>query len=597
MKQRFFSQRVFSQRFFSLFVAFFNSTELRCVLWSFRREFVFAMGVTALVNVLMLAPTIYMLQVFDRVMVSYSAYTLYAVTLVLFFFLAMMSFSEWVRSRLLVRLGVRLDMALNPRVFGAAFERREQGEDSAHLFDDLARVRQFLTGAGLFAMLDVPWTPIYIAVLFLLHPSLGGLAIVFCLALGVVAWLSGQVMKEPLETVGRAKRDEGSQLETRLEHGASLEAMGMMGGVHRRWLSRHVVSILQGRRALDAQMRVQAFTGFVRLMQQSLTLAAGALLAIDGEISAGAMVAAGALMSRATYPLDAMIRTWKDVVAARKAFLSLERVFTEYPVCAGATVKSDAPGAAVRFVHVSASASGSAARSRPILNDVSFTLSAGTSLGIKGASGSGKSTLARALLGIWPHTQGDVLIDGVPIRQSDRAALGYLPQDVELFEGTVAENVARFGKIDPERVIEACQMAGVHSMILHFPEGYDTQIGVGGAFLSGGQRQRIGLARALYGNPRLVVLDEPNANLDEAGDRALAQAVKAMKDRGTTLVLISHRPQIMAAMDLVLVMEEGRVRSLTTAKGPGRETAKTTADERTAYGGMGGMTASRIPAN
>ena len=585
------------RRFFSPLATFFSRTELRCALWSFRREFVFAMGVTALVNVLMLAPTIYMLQVFDRVMVSHSAYTLYAVTLVLFFFLAMMSFSEWVRSRLLVRLGVRLDMALNPRVFDAAFEMRARGKDSARLFDDLARLRQFLTGAGLFAMLDAPWTPVYVAALFLLHPSLGGLAIVFCLVLGAAARLSGLVMKEPLETAGRAKRDEGSHLGTRLEHGASLEAMGMMGGVHRRWSGRHVVSILQGRRALDAQTRMQAFTGFVRLMQQSLTLAAGALLAIEGEISAAAMVAASALMSRATQPLDALIRTWKDIVAARKAFLSLERAFTEYAVRAAATAKSDAPGAAVRCVHVCAFASGSAARPRLILDDVSFLLSAGTSLGIKGPSGSGKSTLARALLGIWPDMQGDVLMDEAPIRQSARTALGYLPQDVELFEGTVAENVARFGKTDPERVIEACRMAGVHDMILHFPEGYDTQIGAGGAFLSGGQRQRIGLARALYGNPRLVVLDEPNANLDEAGDRALVRAVKAMKARGTTLVLISHRPQIMAAMDLILVMEEGRVRSLTAAGGAEWETVKTSADERTTCGGISGMTVSRIPAN
>jgi len=585
------------RRFFSPLATFFSSSELRRVLWSFRREFVFTVGVTALVNVLMLAPTIYMLQVFDRVMVSYSAYTLYAVTLVLFFFLAVMSFSEWVRSRLLVRLGVRLDMALNPRVFGAAFEMRERRKDSARLFDDLARLRQFLTGAGLFAILDAPWVPIYVAVLFLLHPSLGGLAIVFCLVLGAVAWLSGLVMKEPLETAGRAKQDEDSHLETRLEHGASLEAMGMMGGVHRRWLGRHVVSVLQGRRGLDAQTRMQALTGFVRLMQQSLALAAGALLAIEGEISAGAMVAASALMSRATHPLDALIRTWKDIVAARNAFLSLERAFAEYPVRAGAVLRSDASGAAVRFVHVSAFASDAAVRPGRILNDVSFTLSAGTSLGIKGSSGSGKSTLARTLLGIWPHMQGDVLMDEAPIRQSDRTALGYLPQDVELFEGTVAENIARFGEIDPERVIEACQMAGVHDMILHFPEGYDTQIGVGGAFLSGGQRQRVGLARALYGNPRLVVLDEPNANLDEAGDRALVRAVRAMKARGTTLVLISHRPQIMAAMDLILVMEEGRVRSLTTAGGAERESAKTTADERTTYSGMSGTAASPIPAS
>jgi ATP-binding cassette subfamily C exporter for protease/lipase len=584
-------------KYFANLVAFFGRSELARTLSSFRYEFACVLGFTALANLLMLTPTLYMLQIFDRVMLSRSEFTLYAVTLVLFFFLAVMSFSEWVRSRLLVRLGVRLDMCLNPRVFSAAFEMHNRGDNSAHLFDDLARLRQFLTGAGLFAILDAPWSPIYILVLFLLHPALGYLAILFCLILAGVAFISGRVMEEPLETAGKAGKAESAYLDAKLRHAAVVESLGMMGDIRRNWMRCHIEALLRGRCGLDAQARMQAITGFVRLMQQSLCLAAGALLVIEGEISAGAMVAANALMSRVTHPLDALTKAWKDIVSARKAFLALERALDKCPIRSAATVEADTPGAALRVEHVTAAAVG---RQAPILRDVSLAIPAGLALGVKGPSGSGKSTLARVILGIWPDMNGEVLIDDVLIRGIDRvelgAGMGYLPQDVELFEGTIAENVARFGKIDSSQVIEACRMAGVHDMILRFPKGYDTEIGDGGGFLSGGQRQRIGLARALYGHPRLVVLDEPNSNLDEAGDRALSRAVKALKARGTTLVLISHRPQIMAAMDLILVMDAGRVVSLNP---PNMGTARPikSSEDRTIHGTATGMAAFLSPAN
>ena len=542
---------------------FAGRSELSSFLCSFRREFTYTLGFTALGNLLMLAPTLYMLQVFDRVMVSHSTVTLYMATLVLCFFLGVMSFSEWVRSRLLVRLGVQLDMQLNPRVFAAAFEMRNQGGDGGHLFKDLARLRQFLTGAGLFAILDAPWTPIYIAVLFLLHPWLGALSIVFCLILCGFAWVSKQVMEEPLEMADVARENESRHLDSRMRYAAVVESMGMLDNMRGSWLRRHIMALAQGRRGLDAQARMQAVTGFVRMLQQSLSLAAGALLVIHGEISPGAMIAANVLMTRATYPMDALMRTWADIVAARKAYLELETALEMSPERESIPVEEGAQGVAVQIASITASA---ARRPEPILRGLSLEIPAGMALGVRGPSGSGKSTLARVLLGIWPDVQGEVFFDGVPVRVLDRAALGaqlgYLPQDVELFEGTIAENVARFGKVEPGLVIDACRQAGLHEMILRFPHGYDTQIGEGGGYLSGGQRQRIGLARAIYGNPRLVVLDEPNSSLDDAGDRALLQAVLAMKERGTTLVLISHRPQIMAAMDRILVMEAGCVERL-----------------------------------
>jgi ATP-binding cassette subfamily C exporter for protease/lipase len=540
---------------------FSQRSELSRFLWSFRREFLIALCFTALINVLMLTPTLYMLQIFDRVLVSYSIFTLGAVTLMLLFFLGVMSFSEWVRGRLLVRLGVRLDMELNPRVFTKAFELKNQGEESAHLFSDLTRLRQFLTGKGLFAFLDAPWAPIYIVVLFFLHPWLGILSIFFCLTLCGIAYISSLVMREPLEESIQANQREARYLEGKLRHAAVVESMGMLGNMLGLWLRRHLESLARGRRGQDAQARMQSLTRFVRFFQQSLSLGAGALLVIYGEISPGAMIAANALMNRATHPIDTLMNTWRDILAARTSFLNLEAALEKPSSLKPVSLAKNAPhGVALRLVAAQAT---SARRPTPLLQDISLDIPPGMALGVIGPSGSGKSTLARLILGIWPEVEGEVRLDGVSVRELDRvtlgAHLGYLPQDVELFEGSIAENIARFGEVDPGKVIAASQQAGVHDMILHFPDGYDTQIGDGGRVLSGGQRQRIGLARAIYGNPRLVVLDEPNANLDDAGDRALLQAVLMLKQSGTTLVLITHRPQIMAVMDRVLVLEQGRI--------------------------------------
>jgi ATP-binding cassette subfamily C exporter for protease/lipase len=548
--------------FFSTLRAFPKRSELSRFLWTFRPAFGYALFFTAFVNVLMLTPTLYMLQIFDRVLVSQSEFTLYAVTLMLFFFLGTMSFSEWVRARLLVRLGVQLDTRLNPRVFGTAFALQNQGrrEEAARLFGDLARVRQFLTGAGLFAILDAPWTPIYILVLFFLHPWLGMLSILFCTILVLIAGLSSLVMKEPLEAAGEANRKESLYLDGKLRHAAAVESMGMLRNMQEAWMTRHKAALAHGRRGQDAQTRMQSITRFVRFFQQSLCLGAGALLVIRGEISPGAMIAANALMGRATHPVDALMNTWKDLLAARKSFLALEAALEAHPHGEPVTVVGETAGAALSLREVRATAT---QRPAPILDGISLDIPAGMAVGIIGPSGSGKSTLARVILGIWPELEGEMRYDGLAIRDQDRVALGpelgYLPQDVELFEGSIADNVARFGEVDAEKVIAACQQAGVHEMILRFPKGYDTEIGDGGRFLSGGQRQRIGLARALYGKPRLVVLDEPNANLDDAGDRALFQAVLALKQQGTTIVLITHRPQILAAMDRVLVLEQGKV--------------------------------------
>jgi ATP-binding cassette subfamily C exporter for protease/lipase len=460
--------------------AFCKRSVLSRFLFSFRREFLYAFWFTALINVLMLAPTLYMLQIFDRVLVGYNEFTLYAVTLMLLFFLGVMSFSEWVRARLLVRLGARMDCALNVEVFSAAFAMQNRGENGAQLFANLTCLRQFLTGTGLFAFLDAPWTPLYILALFVLHPALGILAIIFCLLLYGVAYLSNQVMTEPLQEASASAQKEARYLAGKLRHATVVEAMGMRKDMENAWLKRHLVALGQGNRGADAQARIQSITRFVRFFQQSLSLGAGAVLVIYGEITPGAMIAASALMGRATHPVDTLMNTWKDVLATQKAFLALEAALEEHariePSNATTLYAGETPGVSIRLVDVYAWA---AKRSTPILEGITLDIPAGALLGVTVPSGSGKSTLARVLLGIWPETKGVITFEDAPVQILEqpginmRDAIGYLPQDVELFDGTIAENVARFGDVDPEKVIAACQQAGIHEMILRFSRGYD----------------------------------------------------------------------------------------------------------------------------
>ncbi|HEY9193814.1 MAG TPA: type I secretion system permease/ATPase [Methyloversatilis sp.] len=535
--------------------------ELASALWAMRREFAVCMAFTLVINVLMLTPTLYMLQVFDRVMISQSELTLLAVTAVMLYFLALMAFAEWSRARLLVRVGVRLDAGLNPRVFKAGYLSAlgQGGNRAAEALADLTSIRQFMTGNGLFAFMDAPWTPIYIAVLFMLHPWLGALAVVFSVLLAVLAWLSHRLSHAPIEAAMQAGTQAGDDMQGVLRNADVIEAMGMLGNLRRLWLVRHRNYLTLNWRAADIGARMKALTKFLRYTQQSLALGAGALLVIEGQLSPGEMIATNLLISRATQPLDLMVASWKPFLGVCSAYRRLAALLGRYPAHVPAAVAEPLRGHLV-VSELTASAPG---RERPVLGGISADFPAGLVTGITGPSGSGKSTLARALIGIWPGTEGRVMLDGAAIESFDRDWLGphigYLPQDIELFEGSIAENVARFGAVDPDKVIRACQRTGVHDMILRLPKGYDTQVGDAGAFLSGGQRQRIGLARALYGDPVLVVLDEPNSNLDDTGDAALMRAVQDMKDAGCTVFVVSHRSGILGIADRMLVLNDGRI--------------------------------------
>ena len=546
--------------------AFFHRSELGRALWGFRREFLLVGALSFLTNLLMLAPTVYMLQIFDRVLSSQSEMTLLAVSLITLLLFGALALSEWLRSRLLVRASLRFDRQLSTRVFNGSF-RAYLGQSASvapRPFADLSQIRQFLTGQGIFALFDAPWTPIYIAVIFFLHPWLGVLSLAFALVQAALAWFGQRRTVAPSEAVLQATGETMSELQSKLRNVEVLESMGMVGALQTRWNRQHAASMDQSTRAQGLVHRVAGWSKFIRYSQQSLALGAGALLVIDGQLSPGAMIAANVLMGRALAPIDQLLGAWRGFVSCRCAFQRLDRLLADFPEQAPA-LSSAAPTGQISLQGVFAAAAG---RATPILKNVSFAIPAGIVVAVLGPSGSGKSTLVKVMVGIWAASRGAVLLDGVPIGDWNRLELGphlgYLPQDVELFDGSIAENIARLGEVDSRKVIEAASSAGLHETILHFPKGYDTPIGDAGHLLSGGQRQRIGLARALYGDPSLVVLDEPNANLDDAGEAALLRAIRELKAKGKTVLLVTHRQGAVGVADRLMVLSEGEL----TADGP-----------------------------
>jgi ATP-binding cassette subfamily C exporter for protease/lipase len=538
---------------------FWGRSELSRALWAFRREFLVVAVFSVVANVLLLVPTLYMLQVYDRVMVSRSELTLLVVSLIALFLFLVAAFSEWMRSRVLVRAGARLDAVLSTRVFNASFESnlKQFGTSTAKAFGDLVQLRQFVTGNGIFALFDAPWALVYLAVVFFLHPMLGYLALFFAALQAALMWWGHWQTSALAQQAQQAAAAETQDLQGKLLQLETLEPMGMVHHLARRWQAVHRrVADVQGRSQARSH-RVAAWSKFLRYSQQSLALGAGGLLVIDGQLSAGAMIAANVLMTRTLTPIDVLAGTWRSFAVAHAAFGRLEALLAENPERDAALTRVS-PTGALQLRDVVAVAPG---RAEPILKGVSLRALPGSVTVVLGPSGSGKSTLARCMIGIWPHMTGEVLLDERPLagwsREELGPCLGYLPQDIELFEGSIAENIARFGEVDAQKVIEAARSAGLHEMILRFPKGYDTSIGEAGGLLSGGQRQRIGLARAVYGNPRLVVLDEPNANLDDVGEAALVRAVQILKAQGSTVVLVTHRPGILAVADRVMVLSNG----------------------------------------
>ena len=538
-----------------------NGQDLKKVLFSFRREFLWVGFFSLVANLLMLSPTLYMLQIYDRVLASQSELTLLFLTLIIVVLFVLMAFAEWSRSRLLVRAGVRLDLALNARVFNSSFDAYlgQSKHSLTDAFSQLTGIRQFLTGNGIIALFDAPWTPIYIFIVFMLHPLLGALAIAFAFIQLLMAYIGHRMTYSWVENTTKAESKSKAYLTSKLKNIEAVEAMGMLGNLRGRWLSLHLKHQAALAISSGKQHQQQALTKFLRYCMQSLTLGAAAMLVIEGELSVGAMIAANVLTSRALQPLDLIVGSWRGFVQAKGAYQGLDTLLRTHPE-QDSEVHNPIPRGEITLNKLIASSPG---RPLPILDNLNVVFKAGQVTAIIGPSGSGKSTLARCLLGIWPHKEGLVLLDKTPIENWNREQLGpfigYLPQDIELLDGTLAENIGRYNETDSEKIIEAAKRAGIHDMILRFPMGYDTQAGEAGNMLSGGQKQRLGLARAIYGNPSLIVLDEPNANLDDLGESALLQAIKELKVQGKTVFLITHRRNILSVADYLLVLKEGKL--------------------------------------
>ncbi|MBP1118727.1 ATP-binding cassette subfamily C protein EexD [Pseudomonas sp. PvP028] len=503
-----------------------------------------------------------MIQVSGRVVPSSSTPTLIMLTLIMTVLMITMGSLEWVRSRIMVRISNKLDVLLSRDVYQASFRKalRSGGMDaSAQSLNDLTSLRQFLTGNGLFAFFDAPWLPIYTAVMFIFHPWFGWMTVGSAIVLVVLAYLNHRFTGKALTEANQQSLTANLLTTKNLRNAEVIESMGMLDTLMARWGKRQRRVLVLQSDASDKSGTISSISRTFRNWAQSIMLALGAYLVITHQINPGLMMAGSLLLGRALSPVDQIINTWKGFVAARVQYNRLNETLEKLHNEPDRMALPD-PEGHIQVENLVVTPPGG---KNPVIRNISFVTPAGTIVGIVGPSAAGKSTLVRALLGIWPAQHGTVRLDGADISAWDKQKLGphlgYLPQDIELFEGSISDNIARFAKVDPDKVVLAARTAGVHEMILQLPDGYDTVIGSDGVNLSGGQRQRIGLARAIYGSPRLIVLDEPNSNLDEVGERALSVALQLIKESGATVFIVSHRPNILSRLDRVMVMNAGTI--------------------------------------
>ena len=536
--------------------------ELKAALARCRRAFLGVAVMSGLVNVLYLTGSFFMLEVYDRVIPARSIPTLVGLGVLALTLFLFQGAIEAIRSRVLARVGCALDERISARVFDVVVRAPLKGGaagDGLLPLRDLDQVRGFLSGLGPTALFDLPWMPIYLGICFLFHPLIGLAALVGAVVLAAMTLATDLLTRGPQReaTAQGAWRNEVAESGRR--NAEVLAAMGMQERLARKWDEANRAYMREQRRISDVAGGFGTVSKVFRMILQSGVLALGAWLVINGQATGGIIIASSILVSRALAPAEIAIAHWKGFVAARQGWSRLGELLRRLPA-EGAPLTLPDPKTSLTVEQVAIVPPGC---QRLVVSDVTLGLKAGQGLGIIGPSASGKSTLVRALVGVWTPARGCVRIDGATLDQWSPATLGrhigYLPQEAELFAGTIAENIARLDAApDPVCVVAAARAAGVNDLILRLPEGYETRIGAGGAGLSAGQRQRIGLARALYGNPFLVVLDEPNANLDEAGEQALTQAMLGVRARGGIVVVVAHRPSALAAVDLVLVMAEGR---------------------------------------
>ena len=534
---------------------------MRDLTGKFRAFFVYALFFSLIINLLMLMPAIFMLQVFDRVITSRSVETLLMLAVVTVAALLFMGYLDVVRGRLLGAAALSLERQLGPQVM-AEMVRRAAATDAtegSHGMRDVSSLRSFMSGQGLITLFDLPWLPIFVAIIWMFHPVLGSVALGSALLLITLALINEKITHADVERAQMAARGAGRFADQSVRNAEASVGLGIVDNLARGWES--INSQAQSLQ-LNSSRRTGLITALTRSMRQLMQvsmLATGAWLVIEQQATTGVMIAGTILLGRALAPIEAAASAWKGFVEARAAWARLDKTLASGNGLRGGT-ELPAPRGALSVENV---VFGFPGRNVPVLKRVSFELAPGEVLAVVGPSAAGKSTLARVLVGMWQPPVGSVRLDGADIAQWPRERLGpyigFLPQDVELYSGTVAQNIARMGEVDDAQVVDAAQRANIHEMVLHLPRGYDTPIEETARLLSAGQRQRVALARALYGDPRLVVLDEPNSNLDTDGEHSLASSIRALKARGVTVVVITHRASLLSASDKVLTLREGVV--------------------------------------
>jgi ATP-binding cassette subfamily C protein len=526
-----------------------------------RPAVVAAMTLAAFGNVAALAIPLYSIQVYDRVLTSRNLTTLLMVTLITVFVLVVYAALDGLRSAILNRVSVAIDRTLSEQAFDAVFRARiaNPGTDAPRAFRDVATIRDFIAGGGLAAFLDLPWVPVFVALSFAIHPVLGMVAIASTILVAVAALASDALTRAPLLAAARHLADAQRHSMGVLRDAETISVLGMRGTMRAIWMRHHEATL--SRQAVGTALcnLLLCVTKFVRSGVQIAIMGVAAYLVIDGAMQAGVIFAASLMIGRALAPVEQTVASWRRFVAMREALAKLTEIFAAAPADVE-PLELPRPAGRLSVEGAYATAPGT---NQLLLKNISFAVEPGETLAIVGGSGSGKSSLVRLLTGIWPMTAGAVRVDGAALSQWAPDLLGrhvgYVPQEITLFEGTIAQNIARHGEADGAQVIKAARAAGVHDAILRLPRGYETAVGVTGETLSGGMRQRVAFARALYGDPSIVILDEPNSNLDAAGDQALAEALAGLKTAGTTVVVVSHKRGLIAQADKVLVMAEGGV--------------------------------------
>jgi ATP-binding cassette subfamily C exporter for protease/lipase len=545
-----------------------HSAQTLRALWpGLGRALLVLLALTAAINVLTLTPTLYMLQVFDRVMVGQNHLTLLFVSAMMVYLWLLLTLGDWLRSQLLAQLGIRFDAQVSPQVFEAVYHRlREDGQLAAKPLQDVAEVRSFVTGQLFQAFLDAPFAVVFLAALFLLHPTLGWVALCLFALQVVFAAASLRVARRAAAQAQTDQTQETDFLRAKLTSMAASYPMGMLPALRKRWDSLHNRSVASADSNQALSTALADVSKFLRYTQQAVSLATGAILTLDGAITPASMIAANVLMSRALAPADQIVSGWRTLQTTRAALTRLLGLLgnpssgTELE----ATPLTESQAVELECRKISVQLPG---RAQPALKDVDLLFPAGSLTMMMGPSGSGKSTLASVLVGgmASDRVRGQLWVNGEQRLPSQRGVpgeqVGYLPQEVELFNASVSDNIARLGPVDGPAVVAAAREAGLHEMILELPQGYDTRIGEAGQRLSGGMRHRMALARALYGHPRWLVLDEPDANLDQAGEMALQHTLQAQRALGTTIVLISHRTHWLNMADRLVVLAHGEVQA------------------------------------